>query len=69
MSTFAFALITNARDNTTPGEMVSKDNTRLQTYVDTFAALVPAEVLTLPGILISFTTETIILKSDGGDKE
>ena len=57
MSTLAYAALTNARDTATPGTS-SKTSPGVGTYIDAFAALVPAEVLTLHGLMISLTTIT-----------
>jgi len=58
MSTIAYAQMTNAREAAAPGTSTTTGTPGLKTYVDAFAALVPAEVLTLHALLISFTTET-----------
>ena len=58
MSTFAYAQITNAREASPPGTSSTTNSPGIRTYVDAFAALVPAEVLTLHALLISFSTET-----------
>jgi hypothetical protein len=57
MSTLAYAQLTNKRDAAAPGtsDTVSPG---VQSYVDAVAALVPAEVLTLHALIISYTTET-----------
>ncbi|MGE0672123.1 MAG: hypothetical protein AB7O64_03625 [Methylibium sp.] len=57
MSTLAYAQLTNAREAATPGTSTSTGKPGIQTYVDAFTALVPAEVLTLHALVISVTTE------------
>lgn len=54
MSTLVYAALNNIRDKATP-EMPSG----IKTYVDTMAALVPAEVLTLHALTLSVTTATM----------
>lgn len=58
MSTIAYAQMTNIRDSAAPGTSTTTGAPGVKTYVDAFAALVPAEVLTLHAIVISITTET-----------
>lgn len=58
LSTIAYAQLTNAREAATPGTSTSDEKPGLKTYIDAFAALVPAEVLTLHALVISVTTET-----------
>lgn len=58
VSTIAYAQLTNARESATPGKSTSTETPGLRTYIDAFAALVPAEVLTLHALIISQTTET-----------
>lgn len=58
MSTFAYAQLTNTRESSAPGTSTTTGSPGIKTYVDAFAALVPAEVLTLHAIVISVTTET-----------
>lgn len=57
MSTLAYAQLTNAREAAPPGTSMSTGKPGIQTYMDAFAALVPAEVLTLHALVISVTTE------------
>ena len=61
MSTLAYAQLTNAREAAQPGTSTTTSKPGIQTYMDAFAALVPAEVLTLHALIISATThmETI----------
>jgi hypothetical protein len=55
MSTLAYAQLTNKRDAAVPG--TSETNSPgVRSYVDALAALVPAEVLTLHALIISYTT-------------
>jgi hypothetical protein len=58
MSTFAYAQLTNTREASPPGTSTTTASPGIKTYVDAFAALVPAEVLTLHALVISVTTET-----------
>jgi hypothetical protein len=58
MSTIAYAQLTNAREAATPATSTTTGTPGVKTYVDAFAALVPAEVLTLHALVISVTTET-----------
>jgi hypothetical protein len=55
MSTLAYAQLTNKRDAAEPGTSTTT-SPGVQSYVDALAALVPAEVLTLHALVISFTT-------------
>jgi len=57
MSTLAYAQLTNAREAAEPGTSTTTNKPGMQTYLDAFAALVPAEVLTLHALIISVTTE------------
>lgn len=54
MSTLAYAQLTNAREASKPGTSTTQ-KPGIQTYMDAFAALVPAEVLTLHGLIITAT--------------
>jgi hypothetical protein len=56
MSTLAYAQLTNKRDAADPGTSTTTGSPGVQSYVDALAALVPAEVLTLHALIISFTT-------------
>ena len=69
MSTIAYAQLTNARESATPGKSTSSEKPGLKTYIDAFAALVPAEVLTLHALIISVTTETKQQPVTAGAKE
>ena len=51
MSTLAFASLTTRR-------VASRDGNGISHYIDVVAALVPAEVLSLHAVILSFTTET-----------
>ena len=57
MSTLAYAQLTNARESASPGTSTTTSTPGVQTYMDAFAALVPAEVLTLHALIISSTTK------------
>lgn len=69
MSTIAYAQITNRREASVPGTSTDSSKPGLRTYIDAFAALVPAEVLTLHAVVISMTTETVKQASAGGGQE
>lgn len=56
MSTLAYAALTNARDAAPPNTSFDQNKPGMQTYIDAFAALVPAEVLTLHALIIAATT-------------
>jgi len=58
VSTIAYAQLTNAREVSTPGTSTTTGSPGLKTYIDAFAAVVPAEVLTLHALVISVTTQT-----------
>ena len=66
MSTIAYAQLTNVRDSSPPGASTSTHSPGIRTYVDAFAALVPAEVLTLHALVIAVVTETS-QKASAGD--
>jgi hypothetical protein len=57
MSTLAFAALTNRREDATPGTSTTTGSPGLNTFVDALAALIPAEVLTLHAVILSFTTK------------
>ena len=57
MSTLAYAALTTRRELAPPGTSTTV-SPGLQTYVDALAALIPAEVLTLHGVILSFTTKS-----------
>jgi len=56
MSTLAYARLTTAREESTPGKSSTTQPPQVGTYIDAFAALVPAEVLTLHAVIMSYTT-------------
>lgn len=58
MSTFAYAQLTNTREAATPGTSTTTSSPGIKTYIDAFAALVPAEILTLHALIIANTTKT-----------
>ena len=62
MSTIAYAALTTRREESSPGTSQDKQSPGMKTYVDAFAALVPAEVLTVHALIISVTTETTAIK-------
>jgi hypothetical protein len=64
MSTIAFAQLTNLREQATPGKSTTDANPGLRTYIDTFTALVPAEVLTLHALIIAAATTPISTTKD-----
>jgi hypothetical protein len=57
MSTLSFAMITNRREEAEPQTSTSTSAPGVTAYVDAVAALVPAEVLTLHALIISYTTK------------
>jgi hypothetical protein len=59
MSTLAYAAITTRREQSPANRSTNASAPGLKTYVDAFAALVPAEVLALHAMIITATTETI----------
>ncbi len=58
MSTLEYATLTSKRDMAAPGTS-SNVSPGVSTYIDAFAALVPAEVLTLHALILGATTTTI----------
>jgi hypothetical protein len=58
MSTLAYAAFTSRREASPPGTSRSEAPPGVSTYVDAFAALVPAEVLTMHAVILSVTTQT-----------
>ena len=58
MSTLAYASLTTKREEAKPGTSFSESAPGVGSYVDALAALVPAEVLTLHAVMLSFTTNT-----------
>lgn len=58
MSTLAYAAFTTNREVAKPGSSRTTSPPGVSTYVDAFAALVPAEVLTLHALILSVTTKT-----------
>ena len=57
MSTLAFAALTNRRDMSPRGESTKEEGSPgLKTFVDSLAALVPAEVLVAHAAILTFTT-------------
>jgi hypothetical protein len=57
MSTLAYASLTTTREAAAPGTS-SSTSPGVGMYIDAFAALVPAEVLTLHALIISYTMRT-----------
>jgi len=58
MSTLAYAKLTSRREQAPPGTS-STTSPGVGSWVDTLAALVPAEVLAAHATIISFTTSTV----------
>lgn len=58
MSTLTYAALTTKREKAAPNTSTSKAPPGVSTYLDAVAALVPAEVLTLHGVILTFTTTT-----------
>jgi len=52
MSTIAYAQLTNKREAASPRTSTTSQAPGVKTYIDALAALVPAEVLTLHGVII-----------------
>ena len=63
MSTLAYAAMTRKREEAQPGTSTTSHAPGLKTYVDALAALVPAEVLTAHGAVLTFTTTTTTAKN------
>ena len=57
MSTFAYATLTSKREKAQPGQSEAT-SPGVQTYVDALASLVPAEVLSVHAVMLTFTTDT-----------
>ena len=68
MSTLAYAQLTNAREAAPPGTSTTTSKPGIKTYMDAFAALVPAEVLTLHALIISATTHITEGTATGAQK-
>jgi hypothetical protein len=64
MSTLAYASLTTSREDAAPGTSTTT-SPGVGTYIDAFAALVPAEILTLHAVIIALVTETT--KDTGGN--
>ena len=62
MSTLAYASLTTAREAAAPHTSTTQ-SPGVGMYIDAFAALVPAEVLTLHAVIISYTTRTVDKKT------
>lgn len=60
MSTLLYATMTRQREEAPPGGSDKNDPPGVTTFVDTLAALVPAEVLALHAIFLAETTETVV---------
>jgi len=58
MSTLAYAALTTVRDQQPPDTSTTTSLPNVRSYIDAVAALIPAEVLTLHAVILSFTTET-----------
>jgi hypothetical protein len=59
VSTLAYGALTRKRVQATPKQSGKTEAPGLKTYVDIFAALVPAEVLGAHAAIISLTTKTV----------
>jgi hypothetical protein len=57
VSTIAYAVLTNRRDDAQPGTSSTAQAPGVKTYIDALAALVPAEALSLHAAIISLTTQ------------
>ncbi|HTT69363.1 MAG TPA: hypothetical protein VMF70_15170 [Gemmatimonadales bacterium] len=60
MSTLLYGALTTQRLRAEPGTSLDAAPPGLGTYVDALAALVPAEVLALHGLILSVTTATVV---------
>jgi len=58
MSTLAYAALTARREDSDPNTSSSSQSPGVSSYVDIFAALVPAEVLAANAAILTFTTMT-----------
>jgi hypothetical protein len=58
MSTLTYAALTTRREEAVPRTSTRDAPPGVKTYVDAFAALVPAEVLALHAVILSVTTST-----------
>lgn len=56
MSTLAYASLTTSREEAAPGTSTTNAKPGVGTYIDAFAALVPAEILSLHALIISYAT-------------
>lgn len=61
MSTIAYAQLTKRREASTPGTSSTQAPPGVSSYIDTVAALVPAEILTLHAFILSFTTQQQVI--------
>lgn len=59
MSTLAYAGLTTRREQAASKKSGGQSSPGVGTYIDAFAALVPAEVLTVHAVIISLTTKTV----------
>jgi hypothetical protein len=66
MSTLAYAQLANTRESATPGTSTTISSPRVRTYIDAFAALVPAEIRTLHALIIANTTKTEVKAATAG---
>ena len=58
MSTIAYAQLTTKREEAAPGTSSTTSGPGIRSYIDSFAALVPTEVLTLHALIVAATTKT-----------
>ena len=58
MSTIAYAQLTTKREEAAPGKSSTTSGPGIRSYIDSFAALVPTEVLTLHALIVAATTKT-----------
>jgi hypothetical protein len=57
MSTLVYGAMTNKRESAQPGTSTTSSSPGIKTYADAFAALVPAEVLSLHALILASTTK------------
>lgn len=58
MSTLAYGALTRKREEADPKQSTEQEPPGVKTYVDTLAALVPAEVLAAHAVIVEATTNT-----------
>lgn len=65
MSSFAYGVLTGAREETEPVPKKGESSLGpVKAYIDAVAALVPAEILAFHALALQFTTESVEAKAD-----